>query len=67
MRGHTPAWLLLLAVLAAGCERTTEDLLLYIDEVKRRPAVPATPLPELRQFPPVTRDIERDPFQPLEK
>ena len=56
--------LVVLALAATGCGRSTADLEAWVADVKARPAPPLDPLPPLRTFPPVeyTADTLRDPF-----
>ncbi len=65
IHGCLRAWMLVLVVLAAGCERTNDDLPVYINEIKARPAAAIAPPPELASFPVAAREIGRDPFQRL--
>jgi type IV pilus assembly protein PilP len=58
--------LLIMAVLPlSGCDRSVNDLELYVIEVKARPPEKAAPLPELERPDQVPRQLGRDPFAPL--
>lgn len=55
---------LLIALMGTGCTQGTEDLEQFVTEVKKRPARPIEPLPEIKVYEPFTYtafDL-RDPF-----
>lgn len=57
---------LLSAALLTGCTQGTEDLEQFVAEVKKRPARPIEPMPEIKShtpFPYTAFDL-RDPFSP---
>lgn len=58
----------LLCLALVACSQDTSDLEIYIDEVKRRPAKPLAPIPEIVPYVPATYEAIdlRDPFVPNE-
>jgi type IV pilus assembly protein PilP len=64
-RKVSPAFLVLISLLVAGCAGREDDLNRYIDEVKARPATPIAPIPAVRTYTPYVYDglTGRDPFR----
>lgn len=71
MSGHTlsPSFVVIglaMVLLTSGCMQENDDLQAFVAEVKKRPARPIEPMPEVRPYEPFTYtafDL-RDPFAP---
>lgn len=64
MIGYRIPSFLLAAVILSGCGKSTDDLEVWVAEVKARKAVPIEPIPQMKQYEAFTYEAgtRRDPF-----